>query len=260
MSDVELAKAKLQALVGRECQDITAFVYEGIPASKARARFSYRSGRFYTPTSTESAEQALTQVFGLYTHGSTLPAGAAILAVFYRPNRQRIDADNMMKLVMDAATKAKVWKDDCYVFAQASCVEMDPKNPRTVIAFCSVESSMDRDPMTACISCGKSIKSPRQTCSPACRKKSYESQRQPARCSHCNKIFRRKSAAQKLCSKECKDGYLGKTFGNKRPAPKCLSCGGRVSRREYVQCTNCAPKGRKVGSKNKVRAIEDPLI
>ena len=60
------------------------------------------------------------------------------------PDRRRTDSDNLEKLVMDAATKARVWHDDCQVTAKVVAVELDPVHPRTVVALCPATSSLDR--------------------------------------------------------------------------------------------------------------------
>ena len=229
---------------------LISFIHEGDPASKARARFNFKTKRTYTPQRTMSAENSLAWQFREATGGVTREGNIAIVAIFYRSNHQRIDADNLMKLVMDSATKAAVWKDDSQVTAQAAVIEYDADYPRTVIAMGPTESSLKRGAFLAqCPRCSKSFEKQsfsqdRKYCSRACAQP-----RSMARCAKCEIDFRRRSAGQRYCSRRC---------AKSEPRPKsrrvprlCEACGGPVSRREYKRCSRCAPKGRRIGSKNK---------
>lgn len=264
-ADVCLALRRLQALVGDQVDpDLAiAFVQDGAPASKARARYNARTRRFYTPPETRTAEQVLAARFLHASKGEPISGPVAIIAIFFRPNYQRIDADNLMKLVMDAATHSGIWRDDCFVTAQASYMELDRDRPRTVIAVCPTESTLRRDVRFRCEICGKmfnragaaALKRPPKTCSRECRTKQYLLTRRPARCPICSKEFDRNSSGQTYCSSDCKSVAVNSPARRQkrelqRPWPKCKTCGERVSRREYIQCANCAPKGRKIGSKN----------
>lgn len=136
-----------------DSSQIVAFVHEGAPVSKARARWS-RKGHFYTPDTTQGAEEALAWRFREVVKGRPWKGNVALAAVFFRPNHQRIDADNLMKLVLDAGTKAGVWDDDCQVTHQIAVIEKDAAKPRTVIALSAVSGSLDRSETTeaACVS------------------------------------------------------------------------------------------------------------
>lgn len=253
---------KLRALLGPgvDPDQMWYLVVDGAPVSKSRARWNRKTGRTYTPAETVQAERALAARFRRVLGNVSLDGSVAIVAIFFRPNFQRIDADNLMKLVMDSATLAKVWSDDCYVTAQASFMEMDRERPRTVIAFCQTESSLDRTRMFSCVICAKdfrrsgnaTFKNPPKTCSVACRQALYWRDLKPATCPKCGTDFRRQAAGQRYCSDECKAAPRKKRLPNQiQPArPRCQSCGGPVSRREYQQCSNCRPKGRPIGSKN----------
>jgi Holliday junction resolvase RusA-like endonuclease len=144
--DLALVLDKLRGLVGDVQTDVVTFVHAGAPISKARAR----GGKFgfYTPERTRVAERSVfvackTAMLNRPTFTDTV----AIVAMFFRPDRRRIDGDNLMKLVMDAATKAKVWKDDSQATAQAAIIEIDPHRPRTVVAIAPYRSSMTRQPL-----------------------------------------------------------------------------------------------------------------
>lgn len=248
----------LRGLIGEEAdpEGLRVLVMPGEPMSKARARWSAKSRTFYTPRTTTGVEAALalflrTRIDGRYE------ANVAVAAIFFRSNQQRIDADNMMKLVMDAGTKAGIWADDCQVTRQASVVEHDPERPRTVIAIAPVQSSMTRSVMVdlSCARCGsafqkerRKITKPPKFCSERCQ---YDADRREARCAKCESVFMRRVAGQRYCSKKCaRSAPRKRVRDGVRPWPLC-ACGKRVSRREYLRCADCRPKGRKRGSKNK---------
>jgi Holliday junction resolvase RusA-like endonuclease len=121
-----------------------AFVHPGEPVSKARARFNFKTRSAYTPAKTAQAEKSLAWAFAAALGGLELRSNVAVAVIFYRQNRKRTDTDNLMKLVMDAATKAGAWDDDSQVTAQAVLLELDAENPRTVIALGPIESTMGR--------------------------------------------------------------------------------------------------------------------
>jgi Holliday junction resolvase RusA-like endonuclease len=240
---------------GREGDDslLVAFAHEGEPVSKARARWA--RGRTYTPAKTVAGEVSLAKHFMVAMQGQTLTGNVAIATVFYRSSYQRIDADNLTKLVMDAGTRAHVWKDDSQVTAQASVIELDAGQPRTLVALAPTDSSMVRGPRISTISCarcGAEFEATQEQyrklyCSQACARP-----RARANCARCGTEFSRSEAAQRYCSKKCvqADPLVRQKIAASRPAPACITCGGRVSRREYRQCSNCAPRGRRIGSKN----------
>ena len=267
-NDVTRGIERLRRVIGPgvDPDHLFSFVVEGDPVSKSRARYSRKSGRTYTPAKTVAAQAVVEMYFRQALQGQTLAGSVAIVAIFYRSNFQRIDADNLMKLVMDAGTKAGVWEDDCYVTAQAAFMEMDRGRPRTVIALCQTQSSLDRMRMFSCAICSKdfrrsgtaTFKRPPQFCSRECRAESYRRDRQPARCPRCETEFERRSAGQRYCSPECRTAVprVRAPREEQRPRPTCQKCGGPVSRREYIQCANCRPKGRKPGSKNQPVVVQ----
>ena len=76
--DVALAVARLSALL-EEPPDparVLGLVFEGVPVAKERARWSPQNQRWYTPSKTEDAEDALAWAFkaALAKTGATLDA------------------------------------------------------------------------------------------------------------------------------------------------------------------------------------------
>lgn len=253
MSDVEHALQRLRALIGpdQHPDELIAFVHLGPPISKARARMM-KAGWMYTPKQTTTAQKALALDFlGVSPLGRPpMTCNVAIVAIFYRQNLQRVDGDNLMKLVMDAATEAGVWRDDCQVTAHAALVELDRVNPRTVVAFCPYVSSLNRGVVErVCQGCGHSYERPAwsKTGTKFCSGKCAQARRLvEARCPRCEKPFRRHVAAQRYCSIECRNADRGKRLpnGEQLPPAVCEKCGNPVSKRGYRQCRQCRGFGR----------------
>lgn len=114
---------------------------EGPPQSKQRARRG-KGGHWYTPRATRDAE--LAAAWQLRRLGR-FPANVALACVFYMPTRRPCDGDNLLKLVLDAGTKAGIWHDDRQVTATVAVVEYDPARPRTEVAAGTHSSSMVRE-------------------------------------------------------------------------------------------------------------------
>lgn len=254
---------KLRGLAGAATAEkaMRCVVIPGAPVSKSRARYSRIRGSFYTPRDTAAAEDVVATLIRRAASGEPFQSPVAMVAVFYRPNHQRIDADNLMKLIMDAATKAHLWADDCHVTALASFIELDRARPRTIVAWCPTTSTMDRSERFSCHRCGRAfnragcaaLKSPPKYCSRECR---YADSRAAAVCPKCGVEFQRRHAGSKYCSVSCAQAppRVRRPNAVQRPRSRCVKCGGPVSRREYTHCALCRAKGRKPGSKNRPKA------
>jgi Holliday junction resolvase RusA-like endonuclease len=120
------------------------FRFDVPPASKGRPRLG-AGGHTYTDERTRAAEEHLGWRFKLAMQGREPMLGnLAIVCVFYRPDRRRIDGDNMLKLVCDAGNQARVWGDDCQLTTKLVRVELDKARPRTEIAIGPLASSLQR--------------------------------------------------------------------------------------------------------------------
>jgi len=144
-ADVDYAVAKLCA-IGGAGEGALTLVHPGTPVPKERPRAG-RGGHFYTPERTRRAEVALERAFRAIRDRRCFHDTVAIVAVFFVATLQRKDADNCLKLCMDAATKAGVWIDDSQVKAQAVFFELDVVQPRTVVAICPYLTSLTRAPL-----------------------------------------------------------------------------------------------------------------
>lgn len=222
----ELRALKMMLAIGAEVAGMRFVTHEGEPVSKSRARYNAQQRRAYTPAKTARGERALkADLRPLFPE--PFPGNVAVACIFYRQNRQRIDADNLTKLVCDAATGI-AWADDSQVTAIASVLEMDRDNPRTVIAFAPHVSSMDRGPQEGvCDMCGKvyPLRHGRktQTCGRTCAGKLRSTKaafRAQTTCAFCGVEFRRERAAQRHCSYEC--GHAAR-----REKGKARHAGGR---------------------------------
>ncbi len=144
-SDIARVRALMAALGSRvDVERVRTLVHDGIPVPKARARHTGGGTHVYTPAKTTRAERDLAYCFRTAITDRPWLSNVALALIFYMPDRRRTDADNLEKLVMDAATKARVWHDDCQVTAKVVAVELDPVHPRTVVALCPATSSLDR--------------------------------------------------------------------------------------------------------------------
>lgn len=220
MSDVQTALDMFSVLCP-ESDDMIFLTIPGPPKSKARPRLG-KGGRFYTPSSTDEKAVALQfrRVFP-----EPLQGNLAVGCIFYRHNRQRIDVDNMLKFIMDAANTI-AFKDDSQVTAQFGIVEFDPDNPRTIFIVGRHGSTLSREPISrTCATCTSQFTvdceaRTQRYCSPTCR-----------------------GAAIKQPKKR-----PGQGRGRKgQPPTLCSDCGTPVSKRSYVRCRPCWKTARSRG-------------
>lgn len=248
MSDLSRAMALLSALTDKP-DEMRVVVLDGVPASKSRPRFG-RGGRVYTTAESRAAERAT--AWGLrQAIPVPMTGNVALVCIFFRPNKQRIDADNMLKHVCDAANGV-VWVDDSQVTSIAGVVEFDAVRPRTVVAIAPHATSMTRgaDDTTPCAACGapmpmagKGYKT--KFCSAACRARPRAvAAIGPKECPQCKREFKPANTRQKLCSQACRAESLRAT---KRAAAKprscCSTCGKQLAHTRGGQCRGCWSAG-----------------
>lgn len=240
-SDVAIAE-RLYRSICAASDELRFVTIPGAPASKARPRFG-RGKRTYIDKESRAAEQRTAQHLRL-VFDAPLTGNIAIACVFYRPNRQRIDADNMLKHVLDAANTI-CWRDDSQVTAVLGLVEYDPANPRTIVIVGTHESTLDRAPTTyACERCGREFDvpagtRPRKYCGRACQGTKRAKLAEPVPCPVCGTPFVRRTTSQKTCSVACARRSVR---GVPRPEPtvhRCRDCGEPVSKAGYIRCRAC---------------------
>jgi Holliday junction resolvase RusA-like endonuclease/endogenous inhibitor of DNA gyrase (YacG/DUF329 family) len=237
-----------------DSDDFLCVTIDGDPASKARPRFT-RKGHTYTDPKDRTAEERtawhLRRAFQTPYLGNV-----AVGCVFFRPNRQRIDVDNMLKHVCDAATGI-AWIDDSQVTGIMGIAEFDRERPRTLIVFGRHVTTLTRgeDATVPCEQCGKPVSligrsetTRRKFCSKICSSTfRYGSLADLVPCAHCGKQFRRKTSSQKYCGQACAVATRAAPRPLRRADRPCEGCGKQVSKKGYKRCRECWKTARTQG-------------
>lgn len=203
-----MAFERLRGLIGEDPDpaDAYGFVHSGPPASKSKARVIKNGRIVYGSGPIRISMESIAAQFQHALGSKRFLGNLALLAVFHRPNRQRIDADNLLKTVLDAGTIAGAWDDDSQVTIQGAVLEYDSDRPKTIVVMCDCPSSLERgiDAQRKCIACGKQFYAPGKKrrfakyCSRACRLINH-----PKNCPHCGNTFRPKTNGR-YCSVKCR--------------------------------------------------------
>jgi Holliday junction resolvase RusA-like endonuclease len=216
----------------------------GEPASKARPRFT-RTGKPYRTRENVDAEQHTAwHVRPLFPRPWT--GNIALGCVFFRPDKQRIDVDNMLKHVCDAANGI-AWVDDSQVTAVYGVAELDVERPRTLLVFARHSSTLLRgtDNVRACLQCGVEFpligRTTKRFCSMTCSRRAHRLDlTEPVACKQCGKPFKRTTTAQQMCSRECRaDSLRGRNRSRGQPKSTCTECGKTLAHRRGGRCRAC---------------------
>jgi Holliday junction resolvase RusA-like endonuclease len=144
----------------------------GDPVAWMRA--GQRGDRSFTPKRVAEAEAKLAARF------ATLPTfrrNVSLHCVFFRGTMRSADADNLMKLVLDAGNDGALWEDDSQVTTTSARVTLDRSLPRTVITVQEyADPAMPRGSgyLPRCEGCGEPFRRPERktkvitTCSEEC--------------------------------------------------------------------------------------------
>lgn len=197
-------------------QIVIQLTVPGDPVSKARPRWS--GGRFYTPRKTIAYENTVRWHFKkeLKDREPDKASTFGVKAVFYRSTRHRIDIDNMLKSILDAANKL-VWEDDKQVSEICARLELASPDPRVEIIIYSTKPNY---PIHICRYCGKAIQHyksrPSKYCSIECNSKSKTVSRI---CDWCSKEFIRPSSVMdrngiRFCGSNCRMEYFAAQKGS----------------------------------------------
>lgn len=243
-SDVRLMMS-LRVGLGLEDDEFFSTTIPGAPWSKARPRFA-RNGRSYRPKGDVDAETRTGAYLRQTMRGRVFTGNVGLACVFFRPNRQRIDTDNLLKHVCDAATGI-VWEDDSQCTALLGIIELDADNPRTLVILGRHTSSLTRgsDAVVECVVCGRDmpiLSHYRATCSRACtqRLKGYPMLAEAAPCPQCQEPFVRKTSSQVMCSPACRaDSLRDRNRDRGKPLSKCTTCDKQLTHRRGGQCREC---------------------
>jgi Holliday junction resolvase RusA-like endonuclease len=211
---------------------VLAVGYDGDPKSKARPRVVVRGGRAraYTPADSAAAEAVVTALLRVALAGrkpSDRLLDYRVVCIFHMTTHQRRDLDNMVKLVLDAGTKASVWNDDCEVtHLEASVVRGAAKGHTDLWIGARANTSL---PRAACRNCGVEFdrRIGRVFCSNACR----EAYRLRFTCENCHVSFQRPPSGADcethFCSRACYSAFRARSVIHL----VCPRCGNGFTRR-----------------------------
>lgn len=250
MSDIQDALAFYGFLAHAELdgsERVTMCVVPGAPPSKARVRFG--KGNAYSSAQMVAAEKRTATFVQQALRGYLYEGNVALGCIFYRPNFQRVDADNMLKHVCDAIN-GLAFKDDSQVTAIAARVELDKDNPRTVIVLGPHRSTLARgiNDTTPCRQCGTPIsavakrgqREPQRYCSRECLSAARAVDlSEPVPCGHCAEPFRRKTTAQRMCCPACRAASTRRARKPAVPMSACADCGKGLTHRRGGRCRDC---------------------
>lgn len=246
-ADVELGLDLYSRIAsGGPGEFLLTFTIPGPPPSKVRARFS-RSGHAYKTAADVDAERR-TAWFMAQNASRPYRGNVALGCVFFRPNRQRIDTDNMMKHVCDAANGV-LWVDDSQVTAIMGITEFDPVEPRTVIVVGHHMTGLTRgtDDVVTCAICSKVTPRTvrgyaRLTCSRECsaRARGFTLLDEPVICPVCEQPFKRTTTAQTMCSPACRQTSRRDQARRKAvPFSRCCDCDVELAHHRGGRCRDC---------------------
>lgn len=140
--NVDAVRASLLAgVLAPDVADVKVIRFGGQPASKARPRFAKEGRTYKTDADTAAETSTAWQLRRAFPKPWT--GNLALGCVFFRPDRQRIDVDNMIKHICDAGNGI-AWVDDAQITAVYGVAELDVEDPRTLLVVTRHVSSLDR--------------------------------------------------------------------------------------------------------------------
>lgn len=222
---------------------------EGEPLAKVRARVTKNGA--YTPKRHRVNAEMLAWEIRIACASRPFEGPIAVGMIFYRSNRQRIDVDNMVKQVLDAATGV-AWRDDSQVMTIVAHKRFDRERPRTIISIrdddaSNFETPVERLREATCERCGATFRympfpsqRPQRYCSRTCKA--------TATCANedCGAVFTKSDRSQRYCSRECayrckmqRRRLADRQRARARPKAHCRDCGAELARRTAVLCRPC---------------------
>jgi len=243
-SDV-LCMMDLRIALGLSDDRLLFTTIPGAPWSKSRPRFA-KNGHTYSKREDVDAEERMRGYLRRSSHGEKFTGNVGLACVFFRPNRQRIDTDNLLKHVCDAGTGI-LWNDDTQVTAVLGITELDEERPRTLVMVAPHISTLTRgtDAVEECAVCGTEmpiVSHKRKTCSRPCtqRYKGYPLLAEPVACAQCGERFVRTTSAQTMCSPFCRvESLRDRNRRHGRQLSKCMTCDKQLAHNRGGRCRDC---------------------
>lgn len=238
---------------------VLKLTFDGNPLAKSRPRFS--RGRVYNPQKNEDYEEALGWAMKaeLGQHEMDDINEFGLSCNFYRSTAQRIDVDNMIKTVCDAANNI-VWKDDAQCIEVYGRVFRRDKNPRTEMVIYRIPDA-ESSPHKICPQCKIKFKSAPSIKTVFCSQGCFRASRQRVKiCKFCKNEFevplaKFKRGLRNFCSYSCSSSYYGEIKSLEyQQKHRCKLCKGPVSRAEYTRCRACFIK---IQEKEKAESFQD---
>jgi len=243
---------------------VVRVTYDGLPVAKGRARYKAHGKGMYTPLSTREYETKIGWLIrkALGPVAPDAESRFGLRCVFYRPNRLRIDCDNLIKAISDAAT-GLVWKDDSQVLEVIGRLFLAAERPHVEFAIYRVPDTAARP---KCPTCAKRFVTYPSIGSKYCSVECFNQTRRVTRnCRQCEKTFTlpqsSAKATSRFCSRSCASTFHGQVRVARTALNRvCQDCGRPVSRREYTRCRGCSMKHRSDPTSNywKVRHAAKP--
>jgi Holliday junction resolvase RusA-like endonuclease len=114
---------------------VVSVTYSGQPLPKERPRFSAK-GWAYTGQRTRYYERALSLLFKVQVGPGKVDSRSAFAVAcrFFRSDRARVDVDNLLKSVLDAANGV-VWADDSQVVEVRASLHKAQEEPRAEVVI-----------------------------------------------------------------------------------------------------------------------------
>lgn len=233
---------------GGDDESMTYLQVDGDPWSKARPKFARRGKgvKTYQPTDDRNAEARLRAALSEDVR-APFPGNVMLACRFYRANFQRIDTDNLLKHVCDAANGV-LWLDDSQVTLVLGEVLYDPAAPRTIIVAGNHHSTLLRgdDRRRPCDHCdelflpaaGRAVA--QRFCSRECAYLARAVVLVPVPCPVCGVEFKPGTTAQQLCSPACRaERVRGQRKARSRALSNCEACGKQLAHHRGGRCRDC---------------------
>lgn len=253
MTDPQIEQKAREPILPPEAEIILRVTVLGEPIPRARPRFV--NGHAYMPKRCSNYIANAAQLIALHLpKGHSTDGVFGVYAAFHRSDRHRVDVDNLLKGILDAATRSQLWNDDSQVQEIGAKLFLASTDPRAEV---TVFRPLDESPTEKCEVCGAPKKwyrsYQRRFCSLACQRSHEQARRIRLTCAECGSPFTTlpclAGRKPRFCSRKCTAAHYGrrKTVMDGPATWRCSVCGGPVSRHEYNRCWSCFHESQRIG-------------